>query len=111
MKVTEIQVLERAIKDAMKGGLSKLDLLALLPPGHTEQHIMVMLYDHRFLRGLFGYGGTVHGKYYNPRIDLADKYFKYKDWEYCGMQMLLSGDPLAYIAQNKYGVKIDDTEN
>lgn len=108
MKVTEIQVLERAIKDAMKGGLSKLDILALLPPGHTDQHIMVMLYDHRFNKALWGENEVCTGTYH-----LINGYSKgtTHSWKHHISLMSLSGDPLAYIAKTKYGIKVDDTEN
>lgn len=111
MKVTEIQVLERAIKDAMKGGLSKLDLLALLPPGHTDQHIMVMLYDHRFLQALFGNKMIPHQKYATEFDDRGQKaeYFTTREaWQHHGIEMFLSGDPLAYIAKVKYGIKVEE---
>jgi len=124
MKVTEIQVLERAIKDAMKGGLSKLDLLALLPPGHTDQHIMVMLYDHRFNRALWGethYGrrevtvsnhkrfSTIHTKGISKKPKEYTKNVRYTvhGWEYHIQKMALSEDPLAYIAKVKYGIKVE----
>lgn len=101
MKVTEIQVLQRAIKDAMKGGLSKLDLLALLPPGHTDQHIMVMLYDHRFCKALFGDDMVVFEYTFNG-------YPVHKPrWMGQLCLMALSGDPLAYIAQTKYGIEVE----
>lgn len=134
MKVTEIQVLEHAIKDAMKGGLSKLDLLALLPPGHTDQHIMVMLYDHRFNKALWDDEQNYYLVCSNEKCDCTYNYWEdnengmmqirfcnqcgfkvnkevdsvYNPWGFHVQKMALSGDPLAYIAKTKYGIKVEE---
>lgn len=106
MKVTELEIVERAIKDAIKGGLSKLDVVAMLPPGHTNADIMVMLYDHRFNKALWGEKTELFDFEDDNEYGFSESVWL-KVWKYHIVKMALSGDPLAYIAKNKYGIKVE----